>query len=136
MSKRAHKPGQEDMTFGDIVWGQFKKNYFAYGFSLAHWCDVYLAVFSPVIASGRAFIWTENGVTHYPWLNSLFDDNYYENGVDKFFSTCCSFLDVLLFLLWCGVTRYVYGGLSKRIRRAKMRRLAGVLVLVFMGSFL
>ena len=135
MSGAPIKPGQEDMTFGDIVWGQFKKNYFAYGALWLIGVMFILAVFSPVIASGRAFIWTENGVTHYPWLNSLFDDNYYENGVDKFFNLLLIF-GCPLFLLWCGVTRYVYGGLSKRIRRAKMRRLAGVLFLVFMGSFL
>jgi len=134
MSNAPVKPGQEDMTFGDIVWGQFKKNYFAYGALWLLGVMFFLAVFSPIIASGRAFIWTENGVTHYPWLNSLFDDNYYENGVDKFFNLLLVF-GVPLLLAWLGVSRFVYGGLTKRVRRLKIRRLAGILTLVFMATF-
>ena len=76
----------EDMTFLDIVWGQFKKNRMAYA---AMWLVVVLfllAVYAPVIASERPFIWQDSEGTCFPWFSSLFDHNYYENGVDKFFN--------------------------------------------------
>ena len=45
-----------------------------------------VAIYSPLVASGRPFVWTEDGVTSYPWFSSLFDRNYFENAVDVFFN--------------------------------------------------
>ena len=56
--------GQEDLTYGDIVWGQYKKNKLAY---LSLWgvgALFALAIFAPLIASTRPFLWsTAEGMT-------------------------------------------------------------------------
>ena len=127
--------GHEDATFSDIVWSQFKKNKTAY---LSLWLLAgmfILAIFAPIIASERAFYWQEGGTTYFPWFTSLFDDNYFENGVDKFFNLLLV-LGVPLFCLWIvGVRRIQSFGLSKRVRRQKMKRfgqlLAGFFTLCF-----
>jgi peptide/nickel transport system permease protein len=88
MSESAKKiaPENEDLTYGDIVWGQFQKNRFAFIALYGLVFLVFIAIFCPIIASDRPFIWTENGETSYPWITSLFDRNYYENSVDIFFN--------------------------------------------------
>ena len=85
-SQEKKSPESEDLTYGDIVWGQFQKNkvaVVALGF-LSILCAI--AIFCPIVASDRPFIWTENGETSYPWFTSLFDRNYYESSVDIFFN--------------------------------------------------
>ena len=65
----------DDLTYGDIVWGQFIKNRLAV---VSLWVVVgliVLAIFAPVIASDRPFVWTEEGQTSYPWVAALFDRN-------------------------------------------------------------
>ena len=77
---------EDDLSFGDIVWGQFKKNKVAYSSLWLLGVLLLVAICTPLFASGRPFYWSENGVTTYPWFSSLFDRNYYENGVDIFFN--------------------------------------------------
>ena len=93
------KSEPDDMTFADIVWGQFKKNKMAYGALWLLAILFLLAVFAPVIASERPFIWQDDEGTFFPWFRSLFDHNYYENGVDKFFNLLLV-LGTPLFLVW------------------------------------
>ena len=80
------KAAEEDMTYGDIVWGQFQKNASAKFAMYLLFTLIGIAVFCPIIASDRPFIWTENGETTYPWFSSLFDRNYFENSIDIFFN--------------------------------------------------
>ena len=68
---------EEDLTYGDIVWGQFQKNGSANFAMYLLFGLIATAVFCPLIASDRPFIWTENGETTYPWFSSLFDRNYF-----------------------------------------------------------
>ena len=87
------KSTEEDLTCGDIVWGQFQKNSsakFAMYFLLGL---IAIAIYCPIIASDRPLIWTENGETIYPWFSSLLDRNYFENSIDIFFNLLliCSF---------------------------------------------
>ena len=125
----------EDMTFADIVWGQFKKNKMAYA---ALWLVAtlfLLAVFAPVIASERPFIWQDETGTYFPWFRSLFDHNYYENGVDKFFNLLLV-LGVPLFLVWLGLVQAtVKSGIEKRLRREKIRKFSGAIIAGFMVVF-
>ena len=127
----------EDMSFSDIVWQQFKKNTMAY---LSLWLLAglfILAVIAPLIASERPFIWTDSEGTVYPWLNSLFDHNYYENGIDKFFNLLLILGTPLLSVWYLLARRGVKRGIEKRIRRAQMRRTSGYLIsllfLIFIG---
>ena len=127
----------EDMSFSDIVWQQFKKNTMAY-ISLWLLAGLFiLAVIAPLIASERPFIWADSEGTFYPWFNSLFDHNYYENGIDKFFNLLLILGTPLLGVWYILVRRDARLGIEKRIRRAKMRRTSGYLIgtlfLVFIG---
>ena len=77
MDKAKASADSEDLTYGDIVWAQFRKNTVSYyslwflGFLFA------LAIFAPVISSDRPFIWGTAEGTSYPWVTSLFDRNFY-----------------------------------------------------------
>ena len=137
MAELENKPQlEEDLTYGDIVWGQFKKNKSAY---ISLWLLVgmfLLAMISPLIANDHPFIWTENGDTSYPWLYSLFDRNYFPNGIDIFFNLLFVF-GLPLFLCWWGCLKFfIYQQIPKRKRRKKQTKVTGLLVLVFAGVFL
>lgn len=128
---------EDDLSFGDIVWGQFKKNKVAYSSLWLLGILLLIAICTPLFASGRPFYWSENGVTSYPWLSSLFDRNYYENGVDIFFNLLLV-LGLPLFGIFLLRVRQVKAtGLRKRPRRKKLGRegsiLLGLFFLVFVG---
>ncbi len=56
----------------DIVWRQFKKNRFAL---VSLWLLVplfLLAIFAPLIASDKPFVFSDGVQTVYPWFNSIF----------------------------------------------------------------
>lgn len=69
-------PGHTDTTlvpkgYWDLVWGQFKKNRIAFTSAVLILLLVFIATWSPVLANGKPFIWTENGKTTYPLLQYL-----------------------------------------------------------------
>ena len=76
----------EDPTYGEIVWGQFQKRKIGMTSLYGLLALIALAVFVPVLASNKPFIWMVAGETSSPWLASLFDRNFYENAVDIFFN--------------------------------------------------
>lgn len=79
---------QEDPTYGDIVWGQFTKRKMAMASLWGLFGLVLLAVYTPLLASNKPFVWhTVTDGWSSPWLMSLFDRNFYENSVDIFFNT-------------------------------------------------
>lgn len=85
----------EYKSYGDIVWGQFKKYPLSY-YSL--WGVVFLfvlAIIAPVLALNVPFfISVPDGVgpkalqgsTVFPWFSALFNANFFESGVDIFFN--------------------------------------------------
>ena len=75
----------EDLSFSDIVWQQFKKNRLALGSLWLLGLLFALAVGAPLLLE-RPFIWSDASGLYFPWFASLFDHNYYENGIDKFFN--------------------------------------------------
>ena len=79
-------PEKATQTYGDIVWGQFKKNRVAYASLWGLALLFLLAIFAPLFASSTPFIWTDETGTSYPWFTTLFDTQYFENGVDLFFN--------------------------------------------------
>jgi peptide/nickel transport system permease protein len=127
----------EDMTYGDIVWGQFKKNRVAYGSFFGLMGLFVLAITAPLIASGRPFIWDIGQGTSYPWFSSLFDRNYFENPVDIFFNLWLVFGLPLMGLWLMRVKMIQKSGRAKRPRRRRMQRegagFIGLFALVFIG---
>ncbi len=140
MSKAQSEAESEDLTYGDIVWAQFRKNKVSYyslwflGFLFA------LAIFAPVISSDRPFIWGTAEGTSYPWVASLFDRNFYENPVDVFFNLLMVVgpLSLVGFLL--RVRQLSNSGMNKRPRRRKMRSeglaIAGAIAAMYVGLLL
>ena len=124
----------DDLSFGDIVWGQFKKNTVAYSSLWLLGFLLLLAICTPLFASGRPFIWTEDGVTTYPWFSSLFDRNYYENGVDIFFNLLLV-LGLPLFAVFMVRVKQL-SGIRKRPRRKKLLREGTFLIGVFFIGFI
>lgn len=138
MSQNAEKiaPIHEDLTYGDIVWNQFKKNKVAY-YSL--WLLIALfivAMLCPLIASDRPLIWTEDGATSFPWVTSLIDQNYFENSIDIFFNLLL-IVGTPFFALWYFYLKRVQKlKLNKRPRRRKMMKTGLGLIVLFFGIFI
>jgi len=83
---------QEDPTYGEIVWGQFKKRKLAMACLYGLVGLFLLAVYAPVLASNKPFIWQPAGdALQFPWAASLFDRTFFENQVDLFFNTLLVF---------------------------------------------
>ena len=126
----------DDLTYGDIVWGQLKKNRYAM-YSLYLLIGLFLiAIFSPLIASGRPFIWTESGNTTYPWFSSLVDRNYFENAVDIFFNVLMiSFIPAVG--TWFGALKYFQKNIKqKRPRRRAIRNTTSGLLAIIVLSYI
>lgn len=78
----------DDPTYGEIVWGQFVKRKEAVGSLLGLALLLLLAIYAPLLASNKPFLWQVDGEgLSSPWLKALFDRNFFENGVDIFFNT-------------------------------------------------
>lgn len=135
--KAQNTHGEEDLTYGDIVWGQLKKNTYAL-YALYMLLGLFaVAIYSPLVASGRPFIWTEDGVTSYPWFSSLFDRNYFENAIDVFFNLLMV-LSIPLGIGWkLGLAYFQRTTLAKRPRRRKIHRMTfsmiGFVLLTYVG---
>lgn len=139
MTTTNNQPTQatEDVTFADIVWGQFKKNKVSLA-SLYGLGGLFLiAIVAPLVASGRPYIWDAGDGLQLPWLTSLFDRNYFENPVDIFFNL---WLALGLPLMFAGLVRIRMiqkKNIPKRPRRRQMRREGaaglGFFLLVFVG---
>jgi peptide/nickel transport system permease protein len=127
----------EDLTYFDIVWTQFRKNRVSYG---ALWFVGFLfalAIYAPAISSDRPYIWTTDEGTIYPWFSSLFDRNFFENPVDILFNMLLIVaLPMLAFFLW-RVKVIRNSGMPKRPRRRAMRttglRLVALIAVGYLG---
>ncbi len=125
----------EDLTYGDIVWGQFKKNRVALGSLMGLVGLFVLAITAPLIASGRPFMWNIGEGTTFPWFSSLFDRNYFENPVDIFFNLWLV-LGVPLMGPWLLRVRMIQKkAMAKRPRRRRMQWEAGAGIGLFFVVF-
>ena len=110
-------PEKATLTYGDIVWGQFKKNRVAYGSLWGLALLFLLAIFAPLLASSTPFIWTDETGTSYPWFTTLFDTQYFENGVDLFFNLVMVMGMPMLLVWWLWMRK-----LPTKIPRVRQRR--------------
>lgn len=85
----------QKVSYWDIVWVQFKKNKPAY-FSLLALILLYLlAIYAPIISLNKPFYLITEKSVEFPFFISLFDRNFFENGVDIFFN-----ITMFIFPLW------------------------------------
>ncbi len=121
-----------DLTYGDIVWTQFKKNRVAWWALWGLGALIMLAVFAPVIASTRPFYWSLGEESGSPWFRSLFDTNFFENPLDLFFNLGIV-LGTPLLLVWLARVRMLSRStMKKRPRRKRMLREFQVTAAVYM----
>ncbi|MEA1951391.1 MAG: ABC transporter permease [Planctomycetota bacterium] len=112
----------------DIVWRQFKKNRLAL---VALWLLAplfLLAIFAPLIASDRPFVFHDGEQTIYPWVNSIFHP---EEPVDFAFN-----MAMLAFVPWAIVSLGLNAWLKRRAMPGR-RRLGlafGLYALLIVGS--
>ncbi|MCG8558130.1 MAG: ABC transporter permease [Proteobacteria bacterium] len=141
-------PGTPDRSsdhpsYWEIVGLQFRKRRASY---VAAWCLVGLilvAILAPAIACNKPFLWRQgDGSVSSPWLEALFDRNFFESSLDLFFNSVLfpgSVFLVPLALLWRRA-----GIHELRVRRRRRLRilltgaalwtLAFVVVLLVAGS--
>lgn len=82
MEQPVHEP-----RYLDIVWAQFRKRRLAYAAMWAIAGLFVLAVAAPLLASNKPLLWYAEGEGwSSPWALSLFDRNFFENGLDVFFN--------------------------------------------------
>ncbi len=130
----------EDLTYADIVWGQFRKNRVAF-YSLWGLGALFaLAITAPVFASGRPYLWDIGDGTTYPWFSSLFDRNYFENPVDIFFNLWLVLGLPLMAFLLVRIKMIQKRRWDKRKRRRQMRTegttMLGAFFVVFVFTLL
>jgi peptide/nickel transport system permease protein len=130
-------PLREDPTYSEIVWTQFRKRWLPYGSLLGVVGLLFLAIYAPLLASNKPFLWKVEGAGwESPWLKALYDRNFYESSVDLFFNTLL-FPGTLLALpvLWIWVRSLA---LPRKSRARIRRRALGIstalwlLTLIFM----
>lgn len=113
-------PPREDPTWGEIVWGQFKKRKTAW---FALWGVITLlliAIYAPVVFSSQPFYWQTSAGTSFPWFLSLYDRNLYPNAVDIFFNLLL--FPGTLIALPVMVAWWRAGALPRRPRQQAQRR--------------
>lgn len=128
--------GEEDLTYGDIVWGQLRKNKYAI-YSLYLLIGLFaVAIYTPLLASDRPFIWTQDGVTTYPWFLSLFDRNYFENAVDIFFNVLMVASIPVIGTWYAGMKYLQKTQPLKRPRRRQIQRMTFALIGLVFASYI
>lgn len=117
-SVTAARRKNEDRTYLDIVLAQFRKRRLAVNAARGLLALLIVAIYVPVIASNKPFLWVVEGEgVASPWLTSLFDRNFFESGLDIFFNALL-FPGTLIFAVGVIVWRRA-SGLE---RRARVRR--------------
>ena len=127
-------PQEEDLTYGDIVWGQLRKNTYAI-YSLYMLLGLFaIAIYSPLIASDRPFIWSENGVTTYPWFSFCLIETTLKCR-DIFSSTFC-LLHLTHWCVVCWIEVFSTNEPLKRPRRRKIHRMTFILIALIFGTYI
>ena len=121
-------------TYGEIVWGQFKKYRVSYYSLWGVFALLILAMVCPVLAMNVPFyLYVPEGVgpeilqgTSYPWLVALFDQNFFNSGVDIFFNFLLFYVPSI-FLIW-----FMVGGKLKTGDKATDKKRRNIFIGVAM----
>ncbi|WP_230467215.1 ABC transporter permease [Lujinxingia vulgaris] len=108
-------PRPEYKTYGQIVWGQFKKYRLSYYSVYGVLALFVIAMIAPVLAMNVPFYmhipegvgpYTQlHGTTSFPWFAALFDQNFFDSGVDIFFNFLLFYVPVSL-IAWTLMMRF------------------------------
>lgn len=123
----------EDPSYGEIVWGQFRKRKLAMFSLLSVLGLLAMAIYAPLFVSNKPFIWSVDGELSSPWVASLFDRNFYENAVDIFFNVLMVTVTLaapVVVVIWKKSNR-----LARRFRRAKRRNALLVSLALILAVF-
>ena len=123
----------EDPSYVEIVWGQFRKRGLARGALSGLLGLLLLATYAPLLASNKPLLWSAGQGWQSPWLSSLFDRNFYENGVDVFFNTLMVSFTLLAAPVALLLRRQVAGE-GRRARRGRQTRVLGGAALAFLAA--
>lgn len=135
-------PAPEDPSYVEIVWGQFRKRRLARAALYGLLGLLLLATYAPLLASNKPLLWSAGQGLESPWLATLFDRNFFENGVDIFFNTlmvCLSLLAAPLAWLLRPRSADAGGDGARRLgrqRRATVLGGAGLLFIATLGLVL
>lgn len=121
-------PVDDYQSYGEIVWGQFKKYKVSY-YSLYGVAALFiLAMVTPLLAMNVPFyMYVPEGVGpeqlqgwSFPWFGALFDQNFFNSGVDIFFNFLLFYVPTVL-LAWFLVVRNM--GSDQRSAESRKRLL-------------
>ncbi len=124
----------DDPTWGQIIWGQFRRRKLAYASMWGVFGLFLIAVYSPIFISNKPFVWNAGEGIESPWLMTLFNRSTYENAIDIFFNSLL-FPGTALVLpaAWLWRASAVLPGRSRVARR---RRIAGAVVGIWLACLL
>jgi peptide/nickel transport system permease protein len=123
---------RKGMSYWAIVIGQLKRNKLAvFGFWAIIWL-LFVAVYTPVVASDRPFYYSGPEGTSWPWFEDMFDRLVVPTAVDLFFNLAMLFVPIGLFT--CLIVR------AKLRRRGTwgakpLRRTLAIVGLIFLWTF-
>jgi len=125
----------KEPTYGEIVWGQFKKNRLGMAALYAFIVLVLIAIGAPLISSDQPFTVLYEGERRYPWFEGLlFNSNVFGKGVDVFFNLLLVLLPVIIpaYLIF---RRTRMRGIPGRERRRRRARFVKLWLLLLAGLF-
>lgn len=140
-TERSQLARPEYKTYGEIVWGQFKKYPMSLYSLWAIGVMFVVAIYAPVIALNVPFVISipadaavagAKGL-QFPWARVLFDYNVFESGVDIFFNVLV-FAFPLSFLGWFLFKKFKTFPSKDSYRRARMLYVGGASALILLIS--
>ncbi|MCA9565174.1 MAG: hypothetical protein KC561_16870, partial [Myxococcales bacterium] len=132
-------------TYGEIVWGQFRKNWIGFGALLFFLLLFVIAMAAPLLASDQPFSITVLGNspanvdiaagTYHPWIDGLLFNKYvYGRGVDIFFNLLLVLVPIITvaFLIF---RKTALKGVAGRVRGRRRKRFVYASVLIIFACF-
>lgn len=115
-SSHSDSQSVEKIDYWTIVWSQFRKNRLAMIGLSSIVLLVLLAIYAPLISLDKPLFYYYNSQWGFPFFWSLFDRNFFENGVDLFFNIQIFLLPSFCLLLFMNSRKKSIGrGISRKI---------------------
>ncbi|MEE8106280.1 MAG: ABC transporter permease [Planctomycetota bacterium] len=136
MSEPTNSTGQHK-SYWAIVRQQFAKNRLAVFASRCVVFLVLLAVYAPVLASDRPFLFWGPGEHSLPWLRDLFDHNEYSQPIDLFFNLLIFYLPIA-YIIFMRIRKHalLHGTWTARRSFRLLGLKFAILVWLFLGVYL